>query len=203
MNTAVKKNHRGHKSRQKILDAAVKLFARQGFDRTGLRQLANEAGVNLAMINYSFGSKKKLLMEILDIFFSGYLKIARTELTGDDDLDTRLEKFISRVICFFSERKDYLLVTLTDLHHDDVEILEYKALWGQQMIQIMEQEVCGSSRLNIAPKLITPLLTSMMASRFLFSPVMERMKIGDAEFSDIEAYSKAITGIFLQGINRG
>ncbi len=194
-------NNRSNRSRERILAAAVVLFARQGFDRTGLRQLANEAGVNLAMINYFFGSKKKLLTEILDIFFSEYLTIARIELTGDGDLKTRLEKFIHRVICFFAERKDYLLIALTDLHHDDTEILEYKALWGQQMIEIMEEAVCDSSGLNIAPKLITPLLTSMMASRFLFSPVMERIEAGGTELPDIEAYSKIITAIFLQGIS--
>lgn len=193
-------SHRGHHSRERILDAAVVLFARQGFDRTGLRQLATEADVNLAMINYFFGSKKKLLTEILDIFFSEYLTIARIELTGDGDLETRLKKFIHRVIGFFSERKDYLLIVLTDLHHDDAEIIEYKALWGQQMIQIMEEAVCDSSGINIAPKLVTPLLTSMMASRFLFSPVMERIDAGGTELPDIEAYSKIITTIFLRGI---
>lgn len=193
-------NNRSNPSRQRILEAAVVLFAHQGFDRTGLRQLASEADVNLAMVNYFFGSKKKLLTEILDIFFSEYLMIARVELTGDGDLMVRLEKFIHQAVYFFAEKKDYLLIVLTDLHHDDPEILEHKAQWGEQMIQIMEEAVCDSSGINIAPKLITPLLTSMMASRFLFSPVLERIAGGGTELPDIEAYSKIITTIFLQGI---
>ncbi len=202
MQHQVVEHNRSNRSRERILDVAVVLFARQGFDRTGLRQLASEADVNLAMINYFFGSKKKLLTEILDIFFSEYLTIARIELTGSGDLTTRLENFIRRVIYFFAERKDYLLIALTDLHHDDAEILEYKALWGQQMIEIMEEAVCDSSGLNIAPKLITPLLTSMMASRFLFSPVMERIETGGTELPDIETYSKIISTIFLQGVSK-
>jgi len=51
-----------------------------------MRQLASEANVNLAMINYCFGSKKQLLREILDLFFSRYLAIATTELHSSDDL---------------------------------------------------------------------------------------------------------------------
>ncbi len=196
------KNQQDLSSRERILKTAVVLFARQGFDRTGLRELAGEAGVNLAMINYFFGSKKKLLTEILDIFFSEYLTIAHIELTGDGDLNIRLEKFIHRAICFFAERRDYLLVALTDLHHDDAEILEHKASWGRQMIVIMEEFVCGSTGLNISPRLITPLLTSMMASRFLLSPVMERIEIGDAKLPDIEIYAKVITDVFLQGANK-
>ena len=202
METENEKKQSDLSSRDRILDAAVRLFARQGFDRTGLRELAGEAGVNLAMINYCFGSKKKLLTEILDTFFSEYLAIARIELTGDGELEQRLEKFIARSVYFFAERRDYLLIALTDLHHDDSEIIDYKALWGQQMIEIMEQSVCGLTGLNVAPKLITPLLTSMMASRFLFSPVMEKIEIGGSEPPNLETYSKVITGIFLQGISQ-
>lgn len=189
-------------SKQRILVAAVALFARQGFDRTGMRELAREADVNLAMINYFFGSKKQLLTEILDTFFSGYLTIARIELTGDGELEKRLEQFIAGSICFFAEHKEYLLIALTDLHHDDAEIIEYKARWGRQMIEIMEQSICGSSEPNIAPKLMTPLLTSMMASRFLFSPIIERIEVGGTELPDLETYSKIITDIFFRGINK-
>ena len=128
-------------------------------------------------MNYFFCSKKHLLMEILDTFFAEFLTIARIELTADGELEKRLEQFITRSIRFFARRKDYLLIALTDLHHDDAEIIEDKAMWGRQMIEIMEQSVCGSKGLNIAPKLITPLLTSMMASQFLFSPVIERIAI--------------------------
>jgi len=192
----------GHElqSKQRILSAAVTLFARQGFGRTGMRELSREADVNLAMINYFFGSKKHLLLEILETFFSEYLTIARIELTADGDLAKRLEKFIIRSIRFFAERQDYLLIALTDLHHDDAEIIEYKAMWGRQMVEIMEQSVCSSTGLNLTPKLMTPLLTSMMASRFLFSPVMERIESGDAELPDIEIYAQVITNIFLQGV---
>ena len=43
-----------------ILEAAENLFAQKGFDGTSVRDIAEEAGVNLAMISYYFGSKEKL-----------------------------------------------------------------------------------------------------------------------------------------------
>lgn len=48
-----------------ILLAAERLFATKGFDGTSVRDIAQEANVNVAMINYYFGSKDKLL----DTFF--------------------------------------------------------------------------------------------------------------------------------------
>lgn len=44
-----------------ILEAAIKLFSTKGFDASSVRDIAESAGVNLAMISYYFGSKEKLL----------------------------------------------------------------------------------------------------------------------------------------------
>ncbi len=44
----------------------VKLFATKGFDGTSVRDIAQESGVNLAMISYYFGSKEKLLEAIFN-----------------------------------------------------------------------------------------------------------------------------------------
>ncbi len=48
-------------TRNRILDAADRLFAEHGFERTSMRLLTREAGVNLAAVNYHFGSKLALL----------------------------------------------------------------------------------------------------------------------------------------------
>ena len=51
-------------TRDRILGAAETLFARRGFDGASLRQLTAAAGVNLAAVNYHFGSKEKLVEEV-------------------------------------------------------------------------------------------------------------------------------------------
>ena len=47
----------------RLLDAAEKLFAEHGFDGVGMRQLADEAKVNLGAATYHFGSKESLFIE--------------------------------------------------------------------------------------------------------------------------------------------
>ena len=49
----------------KILNTAEALFADQGFASTSIRQIVQEAGVNIASINYHFGSKETLYIEVL------------------------------------------------------------------------------------------------------------------------------------------
>lgn len=52
-------------TQEKILNAAEALFAEQGFEQTSLRQITTEAHVNLASVNYHFGSKKALIQAVM------------------------------------------------------------------------------------------------------------------------------------------
>jgi AcrR family transcriptional regulator len=52
-------------TKERILDAAERLFAAHGFAGTSLRAVTKEAGVNLAAIHYHFGTKEDLLRAVL------------------------------------------------------------------------------------------------------------------------------------------
>ena len=56
----------GRDTRKRILDAAEYLFSHNGFHRTSIKQLASEAKVNLAAINYHFGSKMALIEKVIE-----------------------------------------------------------------------------------------------------------------------------------------
>lgn len=53
-----------NRTRQAIAAAAARLFADQGFDRTSLRAIAREAGVDPALVTHYFGSKQRLFVEV-------------------------------------------------------------------------------------------------------------------------------------------
>ena len=52
-------------TKNKILDAAESLFADKGFSGTSLREITSLAEVNLAAVNYHFGSKKELIKAVM------------------------------------------------------------------------------------------------------------------------------------------
>jgi len=55
-------------TKDKILNAAERLFAEQGFAETSLRIITAKADVNLASVNYHFGSKKILIQAVFERF---------------------------------------------------------------------------------------------------------------------------------------
>jgi AcrR family transcriptional regulator len=52
-------------TRQRILDAAEELFMQHGFEGTSMRLVTGAAEVNLAAVNYHFGSKEELMQAVL------------------------------------------------------------------------------------------------------------------------------------------
>lgn len=52
-------------TKNKILDSAEVLFAEHGFNGTSLREITRNADVNLAAVNYHFGSKKELIKAVM------------------------------------------------------------------------------------------------------------------------------------------
>lgn len=72
---------RGDSTRLSIIAAAERCFAAGGFDGVSLRMITEVAGVDLALVNYHFGSKDNLLREV----------IARRATTVHDDRVRALE----------------------------------------------------------------------------------------------------------------
>ena len=92
-----------------IIETAERLFADRGFDGTSVRDIADEAGINVAMISYYFGSKEKL-MEALFELRVGTIKIRVESLIRDESLtpiekvNMLIDEHIDRVLqkqCFY------------------------------------------------------------------------------------------------------
>ena len=81
-----------------LLDTAETLFSQKGYDGTSVRDIAEAAGINTAMISYYFGSKEKLMEEIFERK-SLNIKEKVADLLKDDSLDP-LEKMYSLVDMF-------------------------------------------------------------------------------------------------------
>lgn len=74
-----------NETQTRILEAAEELFMQHGFEGTSMRLLTSKAGVNLAAVNYHFGSKDALIEAV----FRRRLDAINTERIGELD---RLEK---------------------------------------------------------------------------------------------------------------
>jgi AcrR family transcriptional regulator len=65
LNHAAAEEHSSAETRRRVLDAAEQLFAERGIEGVSIRDITHAAGVNLAAINYHFGTKQGLAAEVI------------------------------------------------------------------------------------------------------------------------------------------
>src|SRR5205085_9300239 len=91
-----------------IMETAENLFAEKGFNGTSVRDIAEKAHVNLAMISYYFGSKDKLL-EALFAFRGETMKVTLESIIDKKDISSlekmylMIDNYISKIMnqqCF-------------------------------------------------------------------------------------------------------
>ncbi len=88
--------------KQAILEAAEKLFCETGYEGTSTRQIAKESGANMAMINYYFGSKEGVFVEIMNERIAGFstqLKIINEDkISSIEKLHRVIEGYVNRIL---------------------------------------------------------------------------------------------------------
>jgi AcrR family transcriptional regulator len=95
-------------TKDRILGAAEALFAQGGFAGTSLRQVTSRADVNLAAVNYHFGSKENLINEVfrrrMDEMSEARLSALAASETGSNRLESVLAAFIEPALALSIDR---------------------------------------------------------------------------------------------------
>ncbi|MEO6894540.1 MAG: TetR family transcriptional regulator [Ginsengibacter sp.] len=103
--------------KEKIIESALKLFSIKGFEGTSVREIAADAGVNVAMINYYFGSKEKLFESVVD-YRASFLRGVFSELVNNKKLSP-------------IEKIDFMIDQLVERKFSDAKFshLLHRELW--------------------------------------------------------------------------
>jgi AcrR family transcriptional regulator len=94
-------------ARARILDAAVKLIAREGINDVRIARIAMEAGVSPSLLHYHFASRDALLAEALE---HSYELAGATRTGGDEPAAGRLREMIDQCLPYDGELRDEWLL---------------------------------------------------------------------------------------------
>lgn len=97
-------------TKERILSAAERLFAERGFAETSLREVTSRADVNLAAVNYHFGSKSNLVNEVFrrrldDLSARRITALKAAEVNHAGSLDSVLAAFIEPALALSVDRQ--------------------------------------------------------------------------------------------------
>ena len=101
---------------EKIIDAARKLFTQKGFAATKTRDIAEEAGINLALLNYYFRSKQNLFQIIIEEKFDQLFGAINPILSNSEiSLEEKIETLVTNYTNMLLGNDDLPLFVLSEI----------------------------------------------------------------------------------------
>jgi len=188
--------------KQRILDAAILLFAKKGYAGVGVREIAKEAHVNIAMISYYYEGKVGILKSIIEEYFTRFqLSISGMDFVSQSP-ENNVRELIGRIIDFVRENTSLAMVMYNELPLDIPEITELKA----ERISAMIRNLGGLiHQFGIDPhdpskiSMIGPSLIGMIFTNFRAQSVVRKtfdIEIDDAYY---ERLKSTLSTLFLDG----
>src|SRR4051794_33567523 len=117
-----KRERQARQTREQIVEAARRLFARDGFTKTTVEAIAREAGVSAQTVYASVGSKRAIVLALLDRMESeGGDEELRRELGSTKDPRRQLRAIVSFNRRLFERGRDVLDVVMATRADADVE----------------------------------------------------------------------------------
>jgi AcrR family transcriptional regulator len=135
-------------TRDRLLDVAERLFAQRGVDATSLRAITTAAEANLASVNYHFGSKDGLFLEILarrtapvNAERLRLLSLAEKQADGHPSTGAILHAFLAPALRMYArDREDAKhIISLLGRLHTEPRADELKRLFFNELREVMQR----------------------------------------------------------------
>jgi len=167
---------------EKIKNAARTIFHKKGFAATRTRDIAEEAGINLALLNYYFRSKEKLFDIIMVESMQGFLKSVSMLLNKEDNTwEEKIEMFVSSYIDFLMGNPDLPLFVLSELRSNPSALISKmnmkELLMKSHFIKQFQEEMKKGKIAPMHPLHFLMNMVSMVIFPFIGKPIVS--SIGD------------------------
>lgn len=105
--------------REQIFQIGAELFARQGYERTSLQEVADRLGLTKPALYYYFNSKQELLFAIISFVMEKVYGDLEAIVASDRTPEGKLEALIEAYVDFFTAHPNEL--TILVVHEDSLE----------------------------------------------------------------------------------
>lgn len=115
---------------QQILDAAKNVFQSKGMDGARMQEIADEAGINKAMLHYYYRSKQLLFEAVFKQVFSLLAPQLNAILNDDSDIENKIRNFTNNYTSFMMKHPYLPNFIIQELNRNDDFILKLKENTG-------------------------------------------------------------------------
>jgi AcrR family transcriptional regulator len=195
------KKEKEETTEQQILDAAKTVFQSKGMDGARMQEIADEAGINKAMLHYYYRSKQLLFEAVFSNAFSLLAPQLNKVLNDDSSIEEKVKNFTSNYISFISKHPYLPNFIIQELNRNPKffekiqqtaafpTLEKFKNQVASEVEQGILKPIDGEQlfiniiSLNIFPFVATPLIKGFLkVDDQGFKQLMEKRKIAVSEF---------------------
>lgn len=152
-------------TRTAIRTAARNQFASRGYDRTTMRSVASEAGVDPALITHYFGSKRHLFADVVELPFDPAEVIPEFFAAGRDTAGARLARFIVGVLEVPESRSRMTSLVRAAASEPEAAELIRELIMREILAPLVEQ--LGSSDAELRASLAQAQVVGLIMARYI------------------------------------
>jgi AcrR family transcriptional regulator len=172
-------------SSQQIVDAAIRVLARQGYAKTSLLEIAKEAGMSKGALHYHYPTKEALIHAVLETACNVVQARTVRAWSPPDNPFQALRKALAELWATRAERTDEALVVADllalSLYDESLrpKLAEFYELGAQQIREYLEENLISMGLqpripLDLLPRIVIGLLDGLVMQAFVdpdaFSP---------------------------------
>jgi AcrR family transcriptional regulator len=172
-------------SAQQIVDAAIRVLARQGYAKTSLLEIAKEAGMSKGALHYHYPTKEALIHAVLETACNVVQARTVRAWSPPDNPFQALRKALAELWATRAERTDEALVVADllalSLYDESLrpKLAEFYELGAQQIREYLEENLISMGLqpripLDLLPRIVIGLLDGLVMQAFVdpdaFSP---------------------------------
>lgn len=192
---------------EQILAAARKVFINKGFDGARMQEIADEAGINKALLHYYFRTKEKLFERIFSESFQLIKPVFNLALGPEPDLHQFIRQFVNAYHALLKQMPFLPQFVLQELNRNPGRMI---GLIGKQQIpmndikRVIDTEVKKGNISAVSPENLIVNLISLIIFPFVARPVLQEVVFGgdDAAFDNfLNGRSESIIQFFLLALS--
>lgn len=189
--------------REDLLRAAREHFMKRDFKAVSLREIANSAGVNGAMVNYYFGGKKGLYLAMVEEVFSA-LELQAKELDSGGDFSVAdFSRGYSQMLAQNPWWPNFFVreILFSEGEAREDVLRRISSLIAPNLLQSIKQEIgSGHYREELKPELTILSLLAMTVFPFLAAPMVERILGMKVNEETVDLLATHNIDIFMHGV---
>jgi len=160
------RKHMMGKTRERLVNAAVEEFAREGYEGANINRITQAAGVATGTIYNYFPSKNEMMLTILSEIGSAHCAFIAEQIRQEDDFILRVERLLEAVFDFVRANPHQARVLFATLQGANVKFKEHLSQIYQPMFQLISDEILIPGMEQGIFQSLDPVSTTVMIMTF-------------------------------------